>query len=254
VEIGRILKTGFKKGMEVDSSSAIKTNPMVTRNGKIARLPRNTRDELNHRLDEGEPGGRILEWLNALPAVRTLLDAQFGGCRINEQNLSKWRQGGYQDWQKQQERRNLVRQLAENAGELAADADGVEVSNHLSAVLVAELAESAQNTLATITDPAERSVRTREFLHTLARVRREDYLAGRLQIERERRAQERAKEKIGHDVHARFAPLIRLATQSSLRISMGDLYAHPDFNSQALATGYAESLLRGTKPDQAQSN
>ena len=32
--------------------------------GKIERLPREVRDELNRRLDNNEPGGPLLEWLN----------------------------------------------------------------------------------------------------------------------------------------------------------------------------------------------
>ncbi|MGD1090141.1 MAG: hypothetical protein ABR955_15660 [Verrucomicrobiota bacterium] len=233
----------------------------TTGNGKIARLPQIIRDELSRRLDDGEPTGRILEWLNALPATQAVLNAEFGGRRVNEQNLSNWRLGGYQHWLKQQERRNLVRQLAEDARQLTADADGVEISNHLSTVFVAELAASHRNTLATITDPAERCAREQELLRTLARVRREDYLAGRLQIERERRARERAAEKEEDDYRREHAPFARLLTRSF----MADSYAKPDLISQAEATGYAESLLRdvkletsGTtrsvKPDQPQSN
>ena len=107
----------------------------TSRRGKIARLPREVREQLNRRLDDGEPGGGLLEWLNALPAVQAVLAAEFGGSRINAQNLSNWRKGGYQHWLKQQERRILVRELTENAEELAAEAGGVEISNHLSAVL-----------------------------------------------------------------------------------------------------------------------
>jgi hypothetical protein len=85
--------------------------------------------------------------------------------------------------------------LTENAEELATEAAGVELGNHLSALLVADFAASARGALAAITDPAERCVRQQEYLQTLARVRRQDYLAGRLAIERERRARERVKEK-----------------------------------------------------------
>jgi hypothetical protein len=238
---------------------------MTTHNGKIARLPRSLRDELNHRLDDGEPGGGLLEWLNALPAVRAVLAAEFGGCRINAQNLSNWRMGGYQDWLKQQERRASVRQLAEDAGELTGDAGGVEASNHLSAVLVAELAESARDLLATLTDPAERCARMQEFLRALARVRREDYLAGRLAIERERRARERVKEKEKDERRKECARDWEPLKRQFKRSHMADLYAQPDFASQAMATNDAESLLRDVKlgpsgtvgsaaPDQAQSN
>ena len=154
----------------------------TTHNGKIARLPRNIRDELNYRLNNGEKSGPILAWLNAMPEVQALLAAEFGASQINKQNLTNWRQGGYQQWLKQQERRQLVRELTQNTAELATDAGGVELANHLSAVLVAEFAAAARNAQAELADPAERCVRLQEFLLTLARVRRQDYLAGRLAI------------------------------------------------------------------------
>jgi hypothetical protein len=227
---------------------------MTTRNGKIARLPQKIRDLLNQRLDDGEPGGPLVEWLNALPPVQAVLAAEFRGSRINEQNLSKWRGGGYQDWQKQQQRRNLVRQLTEEAGELSADAGGVEFSHHWSTVLTAELAESARDLLATITDPAERCARQQEFLKTLERVRRQDYRAGRLAIERECRERERVKEQEKDEYRRECAkedaPLLRGMKLSSM---MND-YAKPDFLSQMMATGSAESLLRNAEPDQTESN
>ena len=51
----------------------------MTRNGKIARLPRALRDELNRRLDDGEPGNRLVEWLNAQPEVAAGLADPTGG-------------------------------------------------------------------------------------------------------------------------------------------------------------------------------
>ncbi|MDR3456041.1 MAG: hypothetical protein P4N60_01235, partial [Verrucomicrobiae bacterium] len=54
-----------------------------THNGKIGRLPRELREQLNRRLDQNEPGGRILDWLNALPAVQAVLQADFKGDRVN---------------------------------------------------------------------------------------------------------------------------------------------------------------------------
>ena len=221
----------------------------TTHNGKIARLPRNIREELNHRLDDGEPGGRILAWLDALPAVQTMLNAEFGGGRINAQNLSNWRKGGYQHWLKQEERRNLVRELTENAKELAADAGGVEIGNHLSAILVAELAASARGALEELANPAERCVRLQEFLLTLARVRRQDNQAGKLTIERERRARERVKEKEDDEHRIQFAKEWEPMRRHFKRSYMADLYAKPDFVSQAMATQDAESLLRDVKLD-----
>lgn len=237
----------------------------MAHNGKIGRLPRNIRDELNHRLENGEMAGVILPWLNALPAVQAALAAEFQASPVNEQNLSNWRKGGYQDWLKQQERRNLVRELTANAEELAAAAGGVEIGNHLSSMLVAELAVSARHAIEELAEPAERCVRLQEFLLTLARVRRQDYLAGKLAIERERRARERVEEKEKDDYRRECAkeswPLVR----SIRRSSMTDWFASPDFTSQAMATVEAESLLRDVKlngtgsvgptaPDKPESN
>ncbi len=194
-----------------------------------------------------------------------MLAAEFGGNRINAQNLSNWRRGGYQHWLKQQERRANVRQLTEDARELTEDAGGVEMSHHLSAVLVAELAESARESLATIADPAERCAQMEEFLNTLARVRRQDNLAGRLAIERERRVRERVKEKEKDERRKEWAREWAPLSRHFKRSYMADMYAKPDFTSQAMASRDAESLLRDVKlapsgpvgsnaPDQAQSN
>lgn len=237
----------------------------TTHNGKIGRLPRNLREELNRRMDDGEPGGRILEWLNALTSVQVVLAAEFGGGQINAQNLSNWRQSGFQHWLKQQERRHLVRELTENAEELAAEAGDVELGNHLSAVLVAEFAASARDALAAITDPAERCKREQEFLLTLVRVRRQDNQAGRLALERERQALERVKEKSKDERQEKFAKEWEPMRLHFKRSYMTDLFAQPDLTSQAMATRDAESLLRdvnladsrlgdSTAPNQPHSN
>jgi hypothetical protein len=52
---------------------------MSPRNGKIARLPRSIRDELNNRLEDSEESPELLDWLNALPDVREVLRKQFAG-------------------------------------------------------------------------------------------------------------------------------------------------------------------------------
>ena len=70
----------------------------MTRNGKIARLPLEIRNELNRRLQDGEPGKALVDWLNAVTLVQEILKEQFGGRPVNEQNLTEWKQGGYQDW------------------------------------------------------------------------------------------------------------------------------------------------------------
>jgi len=75
----------------------------ITRTGKIARLPRDIRQELNSRLDNGEPGKDLVVWLNALDPVKAALSRYFDGRPINEQNLSAWKLGGFREWQRRKE-------------------------------------------------------------------------------------------------------------------------------------------------------
>src|SRR5271166_6144938 len=60
------------------------------RNGKVARLPVALREQINLMLDDGVPYKVIIEKLG--PA----------GQHLNEDNLSNWRLGGYQDYLKAQ--------------------------------------------------------------------------------------------------------------------------------------------------------
>ena len=90
---------------------------MRTRTGKIARLPGALRHELNHRLHNGAPGREIVPWLNALPEVQRVLAARFASRPITEDNLSEWRQGGFQEWLLQEERRVRLRELSDQCPE-----------------------------------------------------------------------------------------------------------------------------------------
>jgi hypothetical protein len=60
----------------------------MTRNGKIARLPRSLRDELNRRLAANEDGATLLDWLNAAPDVKDLLARDFAGAPISAPGVS----------------------------------------------------------------------------------------------------------------------------------------------------------------------
>src|SRR5215472_5415538 len=71
--------------------------------GKIARLPKHIREQLNRRLDDGQPASEILPWLNALPEVQEILAAQFDSAPITPQNLSRWHLGGFKQWLQNQQ-------------------------------------------------------------------------------------------------------------------------------------------------------
>jgi hypothetical protein len=84
----------------------------MARIGKIARLPKAVRAQLNTRLQDGAEGKQIVHWLNSLPEVKDVLAEKFEGRPINEQNLTNWRQGGYEDWLAHQEILALAAKLA----------------------------------------------------------------------------------------------------------------------------------------------
>jgi hypothetical protein len=100
------------------------------RRGKIARLPRDIRDQLNIRLDDGHEADQILPWLNELPQVRQVLAQHFNGAAISAQNLSAWRQGGFQEWLLHQEFLDSAERACENALELN-DVLNADASNAL---------------------------------------------------------------------------------------------------------------------------
>jgi hypothetical protein len=88
------------------------------RRGKIARLPRAVREQLNIRLDDGQEAAEILPWLNDLPEVRQILTQHFNGTPISPQNLSAWRQGGFHEWLLHRELLDSASHMREHVEEL----------------------------------------------------------------------------------------------------------------------------------------
>ena len=96
----------------------------MARIGKIARLPGGIRSQLNSRLQEGGEGKQITQWLNSLPEVKAVLAERFDRRPISEQNLSDWRQGGFEEWLAYQDLLAQAAELAANRRELEAAAPG----------------------------------------------------------------------------------------------------------------------------------
>ena len=84
----------------------------MARNGKIAKLPKELRAELNKRLDDNQAGPKLLDWLNARPETQRLVEQQFGAEPVNATNLSQWRRGGCADWRARREAVELEMELA----------------------------------------------------------------------------------------------------------------------------------------------
>ena len=105
----------------------------MTRTGKVARLPKKVRQQLNLRMGDGEPGTKLVAWLNGLAEVKAVLERDFGGRAVTEQNLSEWKQGGFIDWQRHPETLESLRLTAEQAQELTSESEVTPLSDVLSA-------------------------------------------------------------------------------------------------------------------------
>lgn len=182
------IQMNFRSDSICPSAPAIlkaKKLKFMTRRGKIARLPRHIRDQLNQRLDDGEQGTRLIEWLNSLPEVKQVLDAEFEGRPISDSNLSDWRMGGFLDWQAQQEARALLLQLRSNDDEFA-KVPAAELVEPLTTVITAHYAAALyRSTTDTTEQPDARVKRLGKSLRDLDRLRGRAQAGERIQIQRQ---------------------------------------------------------------------
>jgi hypothetical protein len=156
----------------------------MTRKGKIARLPLAIREELNRRLQEGEPGTHLVEWLNGLPKVQAVMTKEFEGQPIAENNLSAWKTGGYLGWEQDQATRDELDSFMEKAAGLQKTAkSGLtdRMANFLAVKMALEL-----NRLDSVPDGAEKARSWRELRLSLLALRRSELYAERLKIERDK--------------------------------------------------------------------
>jgi hypothetical protein len=154
----------------------------MTRNGKIARLPHQIRHKLNTRLQNGDLGKDLVDWLNSLPETQKLLAAEFNSHFISEQNLSEWRQGGYPEWQRQQEVRDRLESFIDLSASLEDDDDDGDkqsITDRLSRFLAIQLATETQLLLEQTTDPKERFRHICEAIRHLNALRKGDRAAAR---------------------------------------------------------------------------
>jgi len=228
-----------------------------TRIGKIARLPKPVRDELALRLRNAEPGRDLVKWLNGLPHVRAVLEQQFEGRPITEQNLSEWRQSGYFEWLRLQESRSFVAILADRHEELDDAADGKGISDRYARLATVELARIAATLVGQETDPEKRWQRLCEVLRELSRLRRDDHSAARTLIARQQwdRAIEREDnadlKALEHEERERGCAPLWALTQLE---AMGKLFGGGDLGRQTAAKileiekGLRPGAILGTKP------
>ena len=149
----------------------------MTRKGKIARLPRQIRDELNQRLDDGEQSARLVDWLNAQDEVQAVLALDFSGRPITEQNLSDWKQGGFVDWQQLQESREWVRIVTDEADQVSEDSGLMPLSDRISSMAALALGKVIRGLAASAESDSAKRDDLMRVLKELARLRRDDLAA-----------------------------------------------------------------------------
>jgi hypothetical protein len=86
------------------------------RNGKVARLPAPLRDHINRLMDDGLTYKQIIQKL--APSVQ----------HLNEDNLSNWRLGGYQDYLKAQAINDRARVQTQAAAEAVRESGTVSTA------------------------------------------------------------------------------------------------------------------------------
>ncbi len=159
----------------------------MARIGKIARLSRAVRAQLNSRLQDNVEGKLIVLWLNSLPEVKELLAEKFDGRPINEQNLSDWRQSGYEEWLAHQDITAQAAELAANQQELAAALPGQSLPDHLAAAVSFRYAAILAAQGLELDEPALRQLKALgRICQAVVKLRRSDQNAARLKIETER--------------------------------------------------------------------
>lgn len=248
----------------------------MTRNGKIARLPCSIREELNRRLRDGEPSKNLVELLNSLPKVQEVLAEEFGRRPINEQNLSEWKQGGYEDWLQHQETRAWVQQLADQSAEIEEVTGDFSVTDWLSAPLAFALGRWLQTAAAKAPDDPKQ-IQTLLFVaREVIRLRRSDHSEQRLRLERERWEEEYTMRRVAeYEKHWGQMERTRSRVDLSAKIleeeyaarkQQGPLSAEEEADYQKKFAGIAEWRREfgkpgdghfpssPTKPNQAKSN
>ncbi len=159
----------------------------MARIGKIARLQAAVRAQLNSRIHDGLEGKQIVLWLNSLPEVRKVLADKFDARPINEQNLTDWRQGGYQEWLATQDILAQAAELAASRRELQDVAPGHSFTDHLAHAHAFRYAALLASQGQVLDEPSLRQLHALDHTcQAVVNLRRNDQNAARLQIETER--------------------------------------------------------------------
>ena len=157
---------------------------MTTRKSKIARLPFDIREDLNNRLLENVPTKDILIWLSTDSTVIAVLRQLFQGRYITEQNLSEWRQGGYQEWLTYRSTIDTVRDLSEDAVRIAlTDISGEHLVLALTAIFASMIKKMDQMPEIAFN---RKLIVVQDLIRIALSLRRSEQRDARLKLDRER--------------------------------------------------------------------
>jgi hypothetical protein len=155
-------------------------------NGKIARLPRSIRNELNTRLDDGVPYELLLKWVNSQPAVKAVLAADFEGEPITKQNLYCWKQHGFRSWKIRRNALEFTKSLDESEDEPSSRMAADELTDKLVQWLNLRYASLANSLALADEDPEAEVGRLRDFAADILALRRGDLSASRMALAQRR--------------------------------------------------------------------
>jgi hypothetical protein len=144
-------------------------------NSKISHLPKKLRDELGRRIEDGQPGTEIIQWLNNHPEVQAVLEERFAGRPINEQNLSDWKQHGHVEWLWRQESRDAAVRLLEESDDLDDLMHSHSLTERFAALMTGELTRLAIKLLEYEANPDIRWRKVCEINRQLSILRRDEH-------------------------------------------------------------------------------
>jgi hypothetical protein len=100
-----------------------------TRNGKVARLPKEVRDQVNQMLLDNVPFAKIIESLGDQ------------GKGITYRNMTNWKAGGYKEWLLDEERKDALILRRDSAISLLNEKAGATVQDASRTIAAAQLYE-----------------------------------------------------------------------------------------------------------------
>ena len=100
-----------------------------TRNGFVARLTKDLRDQINHMLLDGVPFRKIIENLGD------------PGKHLNEGHITTWKAGGYKEWLADLERKEALCATRDSALDVVAQKAGITVQDAGRSIAAAHLYE-----------------------------------------------------------------------------------------------------------------